>query len=167
MCAASVLRRTPLVSVVKTSNLGNLYHVTVFGCLDRARLRRVLLQGQMRSGPVIVAQISFENHPYVEFAEHNDRIKAISPQCSDHSFRERILPWTPRSREDLLNAYRFHTLPELFPADPVMVPNQKPRCRSVRKCLDHLFRRPQRRGMFGHVEVHYASTMVSQNNQHK
>jgi hypothetical protein len=75
----TALRRASLVPVVKTANLGNLYHLTMFECLDRARFRRIFLQGQMRSGPVIVAQISFENNPQVEFAEHDDMVEAISP----------------------------------------------------------------------------------------
>ena len=74
-----MLRRTPLVAVVKTADLGYLYHRTKFECLDHASCRCVLLQGQMRSGPVIVAQISFENNPQGEFAEHDDMVEAISP----------------------------------------------------------------------------------------
>jgi hypothetical protein len=80
---------------------------------------------------------------------------------------ERTLPWTPRSLEDFLNAYRLHALPELFSIDPVTIPNQKTWCCMVRKCLDHLIFCPQRCRMFSHIEMHYASAMMGQDNQHK
>jgi hypothetical protein len=43
-------------------------HAPVSGSVE---IRRGLLRGQMRSGPMIVAQISFENNPKVGFAEHD------------------------------------------------------------------------------------------------
>jgi len=78
-----------------------------------------------------------------------------------------MLPGAPRRRDDFFHAHRLHALSENFPVDSVTIPQQIPRLGLVRKRLDDLLRRPWRRGMFGHIEMQHASTMVSQDHLHK
>ena len=54
---AAGLGRASLVPVMQSPDLRNLDHVSILGRLHGTRLRRVLLQGQVTPGLVIIAEV--------------------------------------------------------------------------------------------------------------
>jgi hypothetical protein len=53
---------------------------------------RVLVQGEMRSGAVLVGEIAGEEAAQVLLAEHEDMVQTFAPDRTDESLREGILP---------------------------------------------------------------------------
>jgi hypothetical protein len=66
-----------------------------------------------------------------------------------------------------LNLHSRHSPAKLFAVDLIAIPQQKARSSVFRKCLDNLLRSPSSRWMFGHVEMHHASSMMSKHHQYK
>ena len=90
--------------------------------------------------------------------EKNDR--------SDQTLGESILPGTSRCRQHLLDAHALDSLPELVAIDPIAVVQQIARRCVLRKGLDHLLARPERRGISGHVEMHDTPTLLRKDHEY-
>ena len=59
--------------------------------LDRSISRRVLAQGQVRSEPVVVGSVGFEDPAQMVFAQDHDVIQALPTDRTDQPFRMSIL----------------------------------------------------------------------------
>ena len=60
--------------------------------LDRPMVRRILIQGQMRSEFVVIACVGGKDSPQVGPAEDDDVIEAFSADRADQSLRMPVLP---------------------------------------------------------------------------
>jgi hypothetical protein len=93
----------PFVMMMEAANLRKGNYLTRFSGLDRPWHGTVLTQRKVSARLVIVVQIRSENSPQVPFAEHDEVIKALSPDRSDHPFSVGILPWRARCRDDFVD----------------------------------------------------------------
>ena len=73
-----ILCRQPIVPMVKSSNQRRLGDLPKFGQLHLSVLRRVFLQGEVRSACVVVHEVPPKELAQVIFAEHNHMIDAIA-----------------------------------------------------------------------------------------
>ncbi len=68
-------------------------------------------------------------------------------------------------REDFSDAHALHTMPELLAVDSVAIAEEIGRRGVVREGVHDLLGRPERGGVFGHVEVDDAPAMVSKHDE--
>ena len=94
----------PDVLVVQSAqNWHSLYATEWF---DDARRRRVLVQGQVRSGAIIVIGISSKQTPKMPLTKYHDVVKAFPSDRSDQPLTIAILPWRPRRGRPIPNTHR-------------------------------------------------------------
>src|SRR6476469_10038345 len=62
------------------------------GSLNRARNRRILVQGSMRSDTVVIFGTRFEYPAQMRLAQNNDVVHPLTPDRSDQPFGKTILP---------------------------------------------------------------------------
>ena len=86
------LSSSAFVAMVETANLGNGNDCPSFGWLRRPRLRRVLLQSQVRASSMIVAHERLKVLMQAPFIEHDHMIKALAANGSDHALDVGALP---------------------------------------------------------------------------
>ena len=60
------------VAVVEAADLGQLGDLAHLGCLYGSRHRRVLAQGQMRSRPMVIGEMEFQDPVQMLLAQVND-----------------------------------------------------------------------------------------------
>src|SRR3981081_2601987 len=60
--------------------------------LDRPMVRRILIQGQMRSEFVVIASVGCKDPAQMGLAEEDDVIKAFAADRADQSLRMPVLP---------------------------------------------------------------------------
>ena len=161
------LRRAPLVVMVKTADFRDLDHRSAIWWLHGARLRRVLVQRQVRPRSVIVLHVAPHNSPQVRFAEYDDVIEALPAKGPDYSLRVRILPGTVRRNDNFLDVERLHPVPKRQPVYAVPVSDEVRRRFSIADRLDHLLCCPLGRRMFRHVEVHDPTAVMREHDQDK
>ena len=76
------------------------------GCSrDRSVIRRVLLEAEMRSTPMIVQAVACEDAPQMRRVHNDHMVETLSPDRSDQAFGVRILPRTRRRRDDFGDAH--------------------------------------------------------------
>ena len=79
------------VAVVKSTDLGYCHYSPHFHRLNRPRLGRVLAQGEMGSGFVIVAEIRTKSTAERGFIEHNQMVQSLASNRANHPFHIRSL----------------------------------------------------------------------------
>jgi len=114
----------PLVPVVKTADLRDSNDPSEFRRLHGPRFRRVLGQGEVRPGFVIIRKERLHMPVQRGIVEDDQVIQALSPNCADDAFRVGSLPRRARSRKDFLDSHGFHILPKLTAEDAVLVPQE-------------------------------------------
>jgi len=73
------------------------------------------------------------------FAEHDDMIQTLPPNCSDHPLHERVLPGRFSARDHFPNSHVLNTPAKVAPVDPIAVSNEELRDRAVAgESLNHL-----------------------------
>ena len=88
LCGAS------LISMMQSTDLWNLYDPLRLVRLDYPTFWCVLIQGQVRAGLVIVAEIIFEQSAQMVVIEDDHMIQALATNASDHPLDIAILPRT-------------------------------------------------------------------------
>jgi len=162
-----VLRRTPLVSVVKTADLRELDHPALLRGMHGTGLRRIFVQRQVRPGSIKVAQEAPNDPSQVSFAEHDDVIEALPAEGPDYSLHIRGLPWTSRRSDNFLDVEGLHLVSKQQPINSVPIADQVARRFSVVERLNHLPCDPGGGWMLRHVEVHYPAAIMCQNDQNE
>src|SRR5688572_30370014 len=145
--------------MMKAANFRERDHVSFRRRLHASRRRRVLLQGEMCAGPMIIGDIRRQEPSQMPFAEDDHMVQTLAANGSDQPFREWILPRAQRAREYLANAHASDTPPEHLTVDGVAIPQQPSRRGVVRKRFNHLLRRPGRRRMFRDTEMDDSATL--------
>ena len=67
------------VAMMKPAHLGKRNDLSLLRYLHRATFRGILVQGQVRSAPMIVGETGFEQTVQVSLVEHDDVIQAFAP----------------------------------------------------------------------------------------
>ena len=75
------------------------------GPFDGTRERRILLQGEMCAGAIIIFHVRQQQVAEVAFAEHDNVVEAISSDRTDQPFGIPVLPWRPWRRRLIANAH--------------------------------------------------------------
>src|SRR5215831_12716928 len=101
----------------------------------------------MCSGPVVIAEIIYEQSTQMVVIEDDHMIQTLATNASDHPLHVAILPRTPWRYADLLDAHSYDSRCEAFAVDSVAVLNHKSRSAVFRKPFDDLLCCPTRRGM--------------------
>jgi hypothetical protein len=78
--------------------------------LDRPPIRRILGEGEMGRGAVVVLEVSGEDVSQVALVQDEDMVETLFPDRADQAFREGILPRASGSREDFLDLQRHQAL---------------------------------------------------------
>jgi hypothetical protein len=60
--------------------------------LNRARNRRILVQGSMSSDAIVIVGIGFQDPAQMRLAQDNDVVHTFTPDRSDQPFGKAILP---------------------------------------------------------------------------
>ena len=94
-------------------------------------------------------------------------VQTFSANRTDDAFNVSSLPRRPRSAEDFFDIHHGGLVAELLAIDSISISQQISRRGIKRKGLEHLLRRPFRRGMGRHVEVHDASSIVCEDNKNE
>jgi len=105
---------------------------------DLSSCRGLLLQPEMGSIVVIIADILGHQPFEMSFVENNHMVEYVPPAISDKSFRDAILPWTAEAGllgRDSKALYRFD---DLTIEVGCMAKDQKPRRGVVRESLAQL-----------------------------
>ena len=109
------------VVVVKSAQNGACTDHT--GSLNRARNRRILVQGSMRSDAIVIVGVGFQDPTQMHLAQDNDVVHTFTPDRCDQPFGNAILPrrgWCGRLVPDAHAAQsaRDDALP-LFDVQPI------------------------------------------------
>ena len=116
--------RQAFVAMMESAHLGKGNDRSLLRSLHRARLGGILVQGQVRSAPVIVGEIGFEQTVQVSLVEHDDVIQTLAPHRTDQPFDVRGLPRRVRGDADFLQAQSLGAALELQSVNAVAVPEQ-------------------------------------------
>ena len=127
---------------------------------------RVPMQGEVRTGVVIVSDVAPQEDPKMVFSENDQVIDALASNRADNSLGVWVLPGRSRSGDDLSNAHSLHSCTEIGSVDRIAVAEKIAGNHGVaRKGLDHLLRSPLGRRMTGHVEVHNTPAVVCEDDE--
>lgn len=80
------------VAMVQATDFGNLHDLSALAPLDRPPIRRIFLEGKVRSCAVIVREVGSQQAAQVPFAQDEDVIETLAPDRADEPFREGVLP---------------------------------------------------------------------------
>src|SRR6202790_4587231 len=64
----------------------------ITGSLHRARNRRILVQGTMRSDAIVIVSVGFQDPTEMHLAQDNHVVHALTPDRSNQPFGKAILP---------------------------------------------------------------------------
>src|ERR1700733_2216138 len=117
------------------------------GSLNRARNRRILVQGSMRSVAIVIVGVGFQNSAQMRLAQDNDVVHKVAPDRSDQPFGKAILPrrgWCSRLVPD---AHGAQSARDDAAIDPVAIADEVVRSLIPGKCLRYLTCNPFGRRM--------------------
>src|SRR6476646_9104189 len=112
------------------------------GSLNRARNRRILVQGSMRSDTVVIFGTRFEYPAQMRLAQDNDVVHPLTPDRSDQPFGKAILPGRSWCGRLVPNAHGAQSAGDNAAIDPVAIADQVVRSLIPRKGLRDLTRNP-------------------------
>jgi hypothetical protein len=78
--------------MMKTPDFGKRHDPAHFRPLDGPPIRRILLEPEVSSRPVIVREIAGQDAVQVAFAQDEGVIQTLAPDRADEPFREGVLP---------------------------------------------------------------------------
>jgi hypothetical protein len=136
-----------------------------FKTLHPSWLRRVLPQGEVGAGPVVVDAVGAQQATQMGLVQHDDVVEALAAQGPDEALHVRILPRRPRRRLDFMDFQGLDAAREHDPVDRIAVPQKVSGRRVPRERLDDLLGRPLGCRAVGHVDVDDVSPVVRQDHE--
>ena len=109
----------PFIPVMQAAHLG--YRDDFPLCVDCLGLRRILLQGQMRSRLMIVRKVVLQYLSKVSWSQNHNVVQALASNRIDEALSEPVLPGTLWCGDDLLHSQRVHATLELDAIDSVPI----------------------------------------------
>ena len=120
---------------MRAHDFGDWHDLPQLRPLDRSPFRRILGEGEVGPGAVVLLEVPGEDVSQVALAENHDVVETLSAERADQAFGEGILPRASGSREDFLDLHAPHTLAEGVPVDGVSIAEEIGRGGVVReKC---------------------------------
>ncbi len=86
------LGRAADVAVVQTTDEGQGDDAAVRRRLDRARLGRILLEGEVSARPVVVAEVGSETTTKVFLVQDDDVVEKLAAEGANQALGEGVLP---------------------------------------------------------------------------
>src|SRR6202021_2507167 len=117
------------------------------GSLNRARNRRILVQGSMCSDAFVIAGVGFQDPTQMHLTQDNDVVHTLTPDRSDQPFGKAILPrrgWCDRLVPDAHGAQSAHDDAAI---DPIPIADEVARSLIPGKCFRYLTGNPFGRGI--------------------
>src|ERR1700680_2452275 len=108
------------------------------GSLNRARNRRTLVQGLMRSDAIIIVGVRFQYPAQMHLAQDNDVVHTLTPDRSDQPFGKAILPRRGRCGRLVPDAPGAQSARGDAAIDPVAIADEVVRSLIPRKRLRYL-----------------------------
>src|SRR5262245_8442419 len=96
--------------MMQSADFGDLNHLSQLRRPHCSWPRRVLQERQRGADTMIIFNVVFQNPAGMIFIEHDHMIKALSPENSNYSFREGMLPGTPGRRDHFFDAHHLYSL---------------------------------------------------------
>src|SRR4029077_8003181 len=93
------------------------------GSLNRARNRRILVQGSMRSDEIVIVGVGFQDATQMHSAQDNDVVHTLTPDRSDQPFGKAILPGRGWCNRLVPNAHGAQSAGDDAAVDPIAVPD--------------------------------------------
>jgi hypothetical protein len=128
-------------------------------------LRGIFVQNQMCPGLMIVAQKAADYVSEMGLAKHDHMIETLSTQGPDYPFHVGRLPWTAWCCNNLFDVERLHLVLKYQSVNSIPVMDEVARGFSIIKRLNQLQCSPVSGRMFGHVEVHDLTAIMSENDE--
>src|SRR6266478_4229144 len=94
-------------------------------------------------------------------------IQALASDRADEALREGVLPRALGRRQDFIDPYALHAVPEHVTVDRVAIAEEIGGRGVLREGVDDLLGGPVGSGVFGHVEVDDAPAMVNEHDEHE
>ena len=141
------------VAVVEPADLRYGNDAPKFRRLNWPRLRRVLPQGKMRSGSVIIFEIRNEGSTKGRLVKDDQVVEALTPDRPDHALNVGSLPGRARSPEYFLYTHGFRLLNVISAEDAISLAQHIARSGIPWKCLDQLVGGPFHCRMGCYVEM--------------
>src|SRR6202163_494144 len=116
----------------------------ITGSLNRARNRRILVQGSMRSDAIVIFGVGFQDPTQMHLAQDNDVVYTLTPDRSDKPFHKAILPgrgWCGRLVPD---AHGAQSACDDAAIDPIPIADEGGGSLIPRKCVGDLACNPLR-----------------------
>src|ERR1700675_3289050 len=110
----------------------------ITGSLNRARNRRILVQGSMCSDAIVIVGVGFQDPTQMHLAQDNDVVHALTPDRSDQPFGKANLPrrgWRGRLVPD---AHGAQSACDDAAVDPIPIADEVARSLIPRKCFRYL-----------------------------
>ncbi len=145
--------------MVETTEEGQGDDAAVRRWLDRARLGRILLEGEVSARPVVVPEVGSETTSKVCLVQDDDVVEKLAAEGANDAFTEGVLPGRARRSENLDRAHALHSSAELATVDAVAITQEVAWRRVIGERLDDLLRRPGGSGGIGDVELASTSEM--------
>src|ERR1700693_419743 len=133
--------------------------------LNRARNRRILVQGSMRSDAIVIVGVGFQDPTQMHLAQDNDVVQTLTPDRSDQPFGKAVLPgrgWCDRLVPDAPGAQSARDDAAI---DPVAIADEVVRSLIPRKCLGYLTCNPFGRGICRDVDPDEVSAVEPDNDE--
>jgi hypothetical protein len=131
-----------------------------------SRLRRVLVQREVRARIRVVRQVGFQDRLQPGGVEHDDVIEAFAADGADESFDVGVLPWRTRRGAHVLNTHRFRGGDEALKRQ-IAVVDHIPRRLIPLKGFAELLRGPGGGGVTRHRDMHDPATFVCEDDEHE
>src|SRR6202163_4311122 len=131
----------------------------ITGSLSRARNRRILVQGSMRSDAIVIFGVGFQDPTQMHLAQDNDVVYTLTPDRSDQPFDKAVLPgrgWRGRLVPD---AHGAQSACDEAAIDPIAIADEVTRRFIPRKCLRYLTCNPFCRGICCDVDPDQVSAV--------
>src|SRR5664279_507906 len=117
------------------------------GSLNRARNRRILVQGSIRSDVIVIVGVGFQDPTQMHLAQDNDVVHTFTPDRSDQPFHKAILPRRGRCGRLVPDAHGAQSARDDAAIDPVPIADEVVRSLIPGKCLRYLTCNPFGRGI--------------------
>src|SRR4029077_18648988 len=102
---------------MQTTDFGNRADHAELRRLDRPSVGCILIEREMRAGPVIVREVRGQDASQVPLGENDDMVQATTAHRAKETLREGILPRAAWGREDFLDPHALHSVPKLLNVD--------------------------------------------------
>ena len=110
--------------MVQAADLWQADHLTDLGRHHSPGGGRVLVEGEMRSGAMVVVEVARENSAEMALTKDDDVVEALAPYRAYQSLDEGVLPGRARRARDFLDAHSCESVAEGAGVDSVAVTHQ-------------------------------------------